>query len=219
MRFSKPGRRLKSSSMLAAILIMANEQARQLYGIAPNDIGRQFHDLDLSYQPVELRSLIDQVYAERKIVNLANVERRLKDGDTRSLDVQLMPLSENGTVAGVCITFQDVTRFRKLEDEVEVVRMESETANEELQTTNEELQSTNEELETTNEELQSTNEELETTNEELQSTNEELETMNEELQSTNEELQTINDELRQRTDELNHSNAFLLRYCRACAAA
>ena len=191
------------------MLVMANEQARQLYAIAPDDIGRQFHDLDLSYQPAELRSLIDRVYAEHRIVTLANVERRLKDGDTRVLDVRVVPLSENGTMVGVCITFDDVTRFRKLEEEVESVRVESETANEELQTANEELQSANEELETTNEELQSTNEELETTNEELQSTNEELETMNEEMQSTNEELQTINDELRVRTDELNGANAFL----------
>jgi two-component system CheB/CheR fusion protein len=174
---------------------MANEQARQLYAIAPNDIGRPFHDLELSYQPAELRSLIDQVHANRKVVTLAAVEQTSKDGNTRSLDIHLMPLSENGAVAGVCITFHDVTGYRKLEEEVEVARVASETANEELQTTNEELQSTNEELETTNEELQSTNEELET--------------MNEELQSTNEELQTINDELRNRTDELNHSNAFL----------
>jgi two-component system, chemotaxis family, CheB/CheR fusion protein len=190
-------------------LIMANEQARQLYGLERDDVGRPFRDLALSYQPAELRSLIDQVYAERRIVTLANVERRLKDGGTRSLDIQVMPLSEDGALVGVCITFQDVTRYRKVQEDFERARVESEAANEELETTNEELQSTNEELETTNEELQSTNEELETTNEELQSSNEELETMNEEMQSTNEELQTINDELRVRTDELNRSNAFL----------
>jgi two-component system CheB/CheR fusion protein len=190
-------------------LVMANQQARELYNIQPNAIGQPFRDLELSYQPAELRSRIDQVYAERKIITLPGVQRRLKDGDVRLLDVHLKPLHENGTVVAVCITFNDVTRLRRLEAEVESARMESETVNEELQTANEELQSTNEELETTNEELQSTNEELETTNEELQSTNEELETMNEEMQSTNEELQTINDELRQRTDELNRSNSFL----------
>ena len=176
-------------------LIMANEHARQLYAIAPNDIGRPFRDLELSYQPAELRSLIDQVYGERKAVTLAKVEQKSKDGNTRVLDIDLMPLSENGAVVGVCITFNDVTRYRKLEEEIESARVQSETATEELQTANEELQSTNEELETTNEELQSTNEELET--------------MNEEMQSTNEELQTINDELRLRTDELNRSNTFL----------
>jgi two-component system, chemotaxis family, CheB/CheR fusion protein len=88
----------------------------------------------------------------------------------------------------------DVTRFHKLEDDLQ-------SSSQELETAMEELQSTNEELETTNEELQSTNEELETTNEELQSTNEELETMNEELQSTNEELQTVNEEARIRTEQ------------------
>ena len=97
--------------------------------------------------------------------------------------------------SGPCITFTDVTAYRRLQRELE-------QSHQELETAYEELQSTNEELETTNEELQSTVEELETTNEELQSTNEELETMNEELQSTNEELQTINDELRQRGEEL-----------------
>jgi two-component system, chemotaxis family, CheB/CheR fusion protein len=190
-------------------LIMANAQARQLYAIASNDIGRPFRDLELSYQPAELRSVIDRVYVEGKMMTLPNVQRRLKDRDTQTLDIQLIPLREDGTVGGVYITFSDVTAFRKLEEEVESARVASETANEELQTANEELQSTNEELETTNEELHSTNEELETTNEELQSTNEELETMNEEMQSTNEELQTINDELRVRTDDLNRSNIFL----------
>ena len=190
-------------------LIMANQQARQLYGIQPHHLQRPFRDLELSYQPAELRSLIDQVYAGDKIVTLANVQQRLKDGDMRSLDIHLIPVREDGVLLGVCITFNDVTRARRLEAELESARMESKTAHEELQTTNEELQSTNEELETTNEELHSTNEELETTNEELQSTNEELETMNEEMQSTNEELQTINDELRQRSDELNRSNSFL----------
>ncbi len=190
-------------------LIMANDQAHQLYGIAPDDIGRPFRDLELSYRPAELRSLIDRIYAERKVVTVANVEQRSKNGNSMRLDIHLVPLSENGAVVGVCITFNDVTQYRKLEEEVESARVESETANEEFQTANEELQSTNEELETTNEELHSTNEELETTNEELQSTNEELETMNEEMQSTNEELQTINDELRLRTDELNRSNSFL----------
>src|SRR5581483_11729637 len=86
------------------------------------------------------------------------------------------------------VSFTDMSRYRKLQEELEQSKRE---------------------LETAYEELQSTNEELDTTNEELQSTNEELETMNEELQSTNEELETINTELRLRSDELNQANAFL----------
>ena len=100
------------------------------------------------------------------------------------------------------IVFEDVSRYSRLQQELEGNRRDLELAYEELQ-------STIDELETTNEELQSANEELQTTNEELQSTNEELETMNEELQSTNEELETINDELRDRTAELNQVNEFL----------
>ena len=177
------------------VLIMANQQARQLFDINQKDLGRLFQDLELSYRPVELRSVIEQASDERKIITLRNVERHFKTGVTRYLQVNVIPLIDNDTAMGVCVTFNDVTDNRNLEEEVLRTRQESETVNEELQAANEELQSTNEELETTNEELQSTNEELET--------------MNEELQSTNEELQTINEELRQRTDELNDSNLFL----------
>src|SRR5262245_26350526 len=111
-------------------------------------------------------------------------------------------VSSNGGLVGTKISFVDVTRYRRLQEELQ-------TSKHELETAYEELQSSNEELETTNEELQSSNEELETTNEELQSTNEELETMNEELQSTNEELETSSTELRQRSEDLNHVNALL----------
>ena len=115
----------------------------------------------------------------------------------------MLPLFDpSDEMRGAKVLFRDVTRIRRLQDELK-------GSNQELETAYEELQSTNEELETTNEELQSTVEELETTNEELQSTNEELETMNEELQSTNEELSTANDELKLRSDDVNHLNAFL----------
>ncbi|MEH1780608.1 MAG: CheR family methyltransferase [Nostoc sp.] len=185
-------------------LVMVNEQARTLFALSLKDLARPFQDLELSYRPVELRSLIERAYAERRPVSLTNVERYLSNTETQYLDVQITPLQETDTsFLGVSISFHDVTRYIKLQDALQ-------RSQQELETTNEELQSTNEELETTNEELQSTNEELETTNEELQSTNEELETMNEELQSTNEELQTINNELSERTTELNRTNIFLV---------
>jgi two-component system CheB/CheR fusion protein len=191
------------------ILTLVNQQARQLFSIEARDIGRPFQDLELSYQPLELRSLIEKACTEHKSVRIDEVERRFRNGDTHYLGVDVVPLEENGVAVGVCITFYDMTEYHNLEEEVQRARQDAETVNEELQATNEELQSTNEELETTNEELQSTNEELETTNEELQSTNEELETMNEELQSTNEELHSINEELGERTAELDNSNSFL----------
>jgi two-component system CheB/CheR fusion protein len=183
-------------------LALANLQARMFFALSPADIGKPIQDLEVSYRPVELRSRIEQAYADRHTISLRDIEWRVGD-DVRFVDVQISPLIRTtGDYVGAAITFADVTRYQRLQQALTESKRESDIASEELQ-------STVEELETTNEELQSTNEELETTNEELQSTNEELETMNEELQSTNEELATINDELQQRTEELNDVNAFL----------
>lgn len=184
-------------------LSLANDQARFLFGLGPKDMGRPFQDLQLSCRPAELRSMTEQVYAQHRPVTLTEVEHSLPGDGIQYLDVQVRPLPDEGNqLLGVSISFQDVTRHHRLQEQIHLVKQD-------LETTSEELQSANEELQTTNEELQSTVEELQTTNEELQSSNEEMETMNEELQSTNEELQTINDELRLRTNELNQVNALL----------
>jgi two-component system CheB/CheR fusion protein len=184
-------------------LVMYNDRARTLFGLVPADIGRPFHELELSYRPVELRSLIQTAQEQRRPVVVKDVRIEAKGAEPRSLDVQVTPLFDaQGRVLGVSVSLSDSSRVLELQQQLA-------RSKQDLDTTYEELQSTNEELETTNEELQSTVEELETTNEELQSTNEELETTNEELQSTNEELQSINEELRERSDALNHVNHFL----------
>jgi two-component system, chemotaxis family, CheB/CheR fusion protein len=198
---------LNSTAQIAidvnGLLTLANERARNLFNIHPRDLGRPLQDLEISYRPLELRSRIEQAYAERRAISQTEVEWISASGETLYFDVQVLLLQDiNGRMLGCSIVFIDVSRSRRLQEELE-------HSNQELEMAYEELQSTNEELETTNEELQSSNEELETTNEELQSTNEELETMNEELQSSNEELQTINEELRLRSEELNQVNAFL----------
>ena len=184
-------------------VVTFNAQARALFGLTPQDLGRPFRDLEVSYRPIELRSLIEQAQDEHRAVRVAAVERRRASGEQQYLDVLVQPLSgSGGAVAGVMMAFTDCTLSTRLQTEVQRIRQDLETAYEALQ-------STNEELETTNEELQSSIEELETTNEELQSTNEELETTNEELESGNEELQTMNEELRVRTAELDEAHAFL----------
>ncbi len=188
---------------LNGFLALANERARIFFNLSTRDTSRSLQDLELSYRIPELRARIDEAYAEHRPATVKDVQWTTTSGDVRELELQIFPLSDSsGMILGVSITFTDITRYKRLQEELE-------HSNQELETAYEELQSTNEELETTNEELQSTVEELETTNEELQSTNEELETMNEELQSTNEELQTINEELRRRTEELNQVNGFL----------
>jgi two-component system, chemotaxis family, CheB/CheR fusion protein len=180
-----------------------NDRARKWFRLHRRDVGRPLQDLEISYRPVELRSLIEKAYADRRPVTVVNVEQRNGETEVRHFDVYVTPLFENGTrVLGASVTFTDVSNFNRLQDELERSRQKLETAQEELQ-------ATNEELETTNEELQSTVEELETTNEELQSSNEELVTMNEELESTNSELQALNGELHQRTEQIQEVNTFM----------
>jgi two-component system CheB/CheR fusion protein len=198
----------------AGRLAAANVLAESLFNIRPRNVGQPFQDLEVSYRPIELRSVIEQVTQDQRPVELTDVVwHRTPASEPRVYDISVTPLYRAvRELAGVGISFLDVTRYRNLRDDLE-------RSNRELERAYEELQSLNEELETTNEELQSTNEELETTNEELQSTNEELETMNEELQSTNDELQAINDILRLRSGELDGVNSFLATVLRSLGRA
>jgi two-component system CheB/CheR fusion protein len=174
-----------------------------LLALSERDVGRPFHDLEVSYRPAELRSNLATVRESRASVWLREVEWHRSANERLFIDIQLVPLVDaRARWLGTAIIFNDVSQSRQLQDELGAT-------NRQLETAYEELQSTNEELETTNEELQSTVEELETTNEELQSTNEELETMNEELQSMNDELQATNEELRDRTTEISSLNSFM----------
>jgi two-component system CheB/CheR fusion protein len=183
-------------------LVLTNRAARELFHLEDSDRLRPLRDLEMSYRPLELRSLIDEAYQKAKVVRVPSVELA-RDGKSESFDVAVIPLRRNGEMTlGVSISFINVTARQTLRSEL----LEVEGRFQEL---NQAFQSASEELETTNEELQSTNEELETTNEELQSSNEELETINEELQSTNEELRTMNDELHQQSRQVDESNAFL----------
>ncbi|MFS1300231.1 CheR family methyltransferase [Streptosporangium longisporum] len=195
-------------------LALANTRAELLFNLNARDIGRPFQDLEVSYRPVELRSVIEQVEQDLRVAELQDVAwHRPNAPETSFFDIAVVPLMDpDGDLVGVGVNFHDVTRYRQLRDRLE-------QTNRELEHAYEELQSTNEELETTNEELQSTNEELETTNEELQSTNEELETMNEELQSTNDELQQINDTLNARSEELRRATVLVSSVVRSLGDA
>ena len=186
----------------AGSVTSVNERARNAFGLVTADIGRPLQDLEISYRPVDLRSMIDEAYQQRRPASVHDVERRGSNGDTQFFDVEVVPLLDKGTPLGASISFTDVSGYNR-------VYRDLERSKHDLETASEELQSTNEELETTNEELQSTVEELETTNEQLQSSNEELETMNEELESTNTELQTINTELQDRSIQLDRVNTFM----------
>jgi two-component system CheB/CheR fusion protein len=185
------------------VLAMVNQQAEAIFGVSARDIGRPLRDLEVSYRPTELRSVVEKVRVERRPQRITDVRFERPGLDPLWFEVQVSPLtSGNGALLGVSLVFHDITTPRRLFDDLE-------QANLQIEASYEELQSTIEELETTNEELQSTIEELETTNEELQSTNEELETTNEELRSTNDELQRLNVEAQQRGSDIDRLNLFL----------
>jgi two-component system CheB/CheR fusion protein len=174
------------------VVTFVNVRARELFGLGGDEVGRPIQDLEISYRPIELRSLIDQAARDGRPVAAQRVEW-VRGQESAFIDVHVVPLmADSGAPLGTVITFVDVTDFHELEEQLRRSQREVESAYEELQSTVEELETTNEELETTNEELQSTNEELETMNEELQSTNEELETMNEELRRRSLELNEVN---------------------------
>ncbi|HMJ12497.1 MAG TPA: CheR family methyltransferase [Polyangiaceae bacterium] len=186
----------------AGRLAIFNDAASVMFNLGRLDCGKPLQNLEVSYRPVELRSLIDQARETGATLIRDGVECKVSNEDTQYLEVTVAPLVREGNWLGASVTFNDVTQHQPLQQSL--LRF-----GENLETAYEELQSSNEELETTNEELQSSNEELETTNEELQAANEEMETINEELRSTNEELSNANEQLRRRELELNQANSFL----------
>ncbi|MDB5751409.1 MAG: signal transduction histidine kinase with CheB and CheR [Ramlibacter sp.] len=84
---------------------------------------------------------------------------------------------------------------RRLDAEIERLKMQ--------------LRETVEQFEASTEELKASNEELQAMNEELRAATEELETSREELQSINEELTTVNSELKSNVAQLSHANSDL----------
>ena len=91
------------------ILAFANQRARLMFTLNPRDIGRPLQDLEISYRPAELRSLIEQAHAEHRTVTQASVERRFPNGEVHYLDVIVSPLTdEGGGLLGSGVVFIDV---------------------------------------------------------------------------------------------------------------
>jgi two-component system CheB/CheR fusion protein len=210
--FDRPSSRLREavfeSGAIAQVvfdagdrLMFHNSVAAALFSLGAPERGKRLQDLEISYRPAELRTMFDRAREQRGPV-VTEVSRAVANGDTQFFEVTITPLYQGSEQIGTSVTFDDVTRHRRMAENLQQF-------SENLETAYEELQSANEELETTNEELQSSNEELETTNEELQAANEEMETINEELRSTNEELQLANEQLRAREGDLDQANGFL----------
>lgn len=153
---------------------------------------------------------------EAKISNMAVGKDGLRvryDGQTRDVNVEIVPIKGPANEAFYFILFKDVTgleerkpREAKPGEELSPEEHEISRLTQEIATAKEYLQAVIDEKDATNEELRAANEEIQSTNEELQSINEELETAKEELQSANEELTTVNEELQINVNELAQLN-------------
>jgi two-component system CheB/CheR fusion protein len=185
------------------LLTGANDSARDLFEIQPDDISRRLNGLRPAFEPLELGVHVGRAILERVSHRVGMVRYETRDAKMLELEVWVLPIfTEHEAIFGAAVTFADVgstlqlrESFRHVHEELETAYEELQSTNEELVTSNEELQSSYEELETSNEELQSSNEELETTNEELRSSNEELETTYLELKSTSDAVERLNESL------------------------
>jgi two-component system CheB/CheR fusion protein len=96
-------------------LSFANESARRLFGVGPADLGRPLQDLEVSYRPLELRSLIQEAVRTRGPVRVADVPWRAPGREERHFEVQVLPLSEPaGAIIGVAVSYVDLTQPRQL---------------------------------------------------------------------------------------------------------
>ena len=104
------------SGVVAAI----NERARTLFGLRPGDVGRPLRDLQISYRPADLRSLIDQATAERRPIAVKEVEWRTPSGESSLAGCAGRPAQRRvAGELGVLIAYSDVTGYRRLTRELE----------------------------------------------------------------------------------------------------
>jgi two-component system CheB/CheR fusion protein len=126
-------------------LALVNRQARVLLGLTLQDQGRPLRDLKLSFQSAEVRSRIQQAYAERQPIQVNNVELSSPAKKTLLyLDIEVIPLLDtNSEPLGVTVIFKDVTRYQQLQQDLLRSTAGQETAYKEFQSTPEELETTN----------------------------------------------------------------------------
>jgi two-component system CheB/CheR fusion protein len=128
-------------------VVAVNQQARTLFNLRARDLGRPLQDLEVSYRPVELRSSIARAYSERQPITFSNVSWRMPTEQQVFLELLVVPIPKgNGSFLGASIFFLDVTRQRRLQDDLQRTNQELETTNEELQTINDEARDRGDEL-------------------------------------------------------------------------
>src|SRR5712691_6877328 len=120
-------------------VVHANQHLRTVFGVSARDLRRPLTHLEPSYPPFELRSCLERAYAEGRPVGMSDGHWATPSGQEIYLDLLVVPLSDGaGGFAGATLFFGDVTRQRRLHEEVQRAHLELQTALEELQSTNEE---------------------------------------------------------------------------------
>jgi len=164
----------------------------------------------------ELRQDLRSALRETSETGKPTLRHTVLAEDDAALNVEMVvePLnnSENGKTLFLII-FRSVGKVLLGDNKVKQdnsTQVASDASERELRELNERLNSMIEQYETALEELHASNEDLVSINEEVQSANEELQASKEEMQSLNEELSTVNAELNDKVDELERLNTDLL---------
>src|SRR5215510_2084422 len=93
----------------------ANGRARALFRLTQQDIGKRLQDLEMSYRPVELRSLIHDAMTQHRAMARKDILWPTDSGDSRFFDLEAVPLVDaSGEMLGVQLSFADVSRYRRL---------------------------------------------------------------------------------------------------------
>src|SRR5206468_6360879 len=105
---------------MSGVVSMINDRMRADFGVDRKDVGKPLQDLEISYRPTELRSLMERARAERRLVTAPRVERRLADGSSQYFDIDVGMLATNGGAQiGYSISFLDITQFSRLQGDLE----------------------------------------------------------------------------------------------------
>ena len=205
--------------MHAPATIISNAKHEYLYSVGPIDRflrvaqGQPTQDL-LSMVLQETRTrlrLAMQRAAVEKVLVVASGGQIARDSQRVPFRIEVQPIVYDGEELLV-VCFADEPRtlpppqargkntpylaaVTELEKELEITKVELQSAVQHLETSSQEQKAINEEALSVNEEFQSTNEELLTSKEELQSLNEELTALNTQLQETLEHQRTTSNDM------------------------
>src|SRR5262249_16170355 len=85
-------------------LAYVNEPARGLFNLTPSDLGRPVQDLEVSYRPLELRSLMSDSLDQRKPIVVRDVQWEAPAQQTRHYDVHIAAVNGGARPLGVSIS-------------------------------------------------------------------------------------------------------------------